>query len=76
MMAMQYTVTVTNWTQRRGYRGSGRGWRVRCFGLPDDDFNALGHTVSEQFFRSHVLAVSAARSLARQWNATLSGEGV
>jgi hypothetical protein len=69
---MHYTVTVTDWTQPRGYRGSGRGWRVRCFGLPDDDFNALGRTVSEQFFRSQSAAVKAAKDLARRYSATLS----
>lgn len=71
-MAMQYTVTVTDWTQRRGYRNSGRGWRVRCFGLPDDDWNALGTTVFEQFYRSEDKARREAADLAKTWNATLS----
>jgi len=71
-MAMQYTVTVTDWTQPRGYRNSGRGWRVRCFGLPDDDWNSLGHTVSETYYRSEKAARKAAAELAKAWNAKLS----
>lgn len=68
-MAMQYTVTVTDWTQRRGYSGSGRGWRVRCFGMPDDDWNALGHTVSESFHRTEAAARKVADQLARDYRA-------
>lgn len=68
-MAYQYTVTVTDWTQSRGYRGSGRGWRVRCFGLPDDDFNAMGHTVAESFHRTEAAAIRQANDLAQQYRA-------
>lgn len=71
MSMTRYTVTVTDWTQRRGYRGSGRGWRVRCFGLPDDDWNSLGHSVSETFHRTRAAAERVARELAAHYNATL-----
>lgn len=71
-MAMQYTVTVTDWSERRGYRNSGRGWRVRCFGMPDDDWNALGHTVAETFHRTEAAARKVAAELAKSWNAKLS----
>ena len=71
-MSMQYTVTVSDWTQRRGYRNSGRGWRVRCFGLPDDDFNAMGRTVSETYHRTEAAARKEAAKLAETWRATLA----
>ena len=69
-MSMTYSVTVTDWTQQRGYRGSGRGWRVRCFGLPDDDWNALGQTVFEAFYRTEREAEHQAEILRKQWNVT------
>ena len=68
---MEYTVTVTDWTQPRGYRNSGRGWRVRCFGMPTDDWNAMGVTVSEQYYRSEAKARREAAGLARVWNARI-----
>lgn len=71
-MAMIYTVTVTDWTQPRGYRNSGRGWRVRCFAMPDDDWNALSQTVSEAYYRTEAKARREAADLAKVWNATLS----
>ena len=70
-MALQYTVTVTDWTQPRGYRGSGRGWRVSCFALPDDDWNSVGRRVSETFHRSEGAARKYAAELARQYGAEL-----
>lgn len=33
-MTSIYTLTVTDWTQRRSYANSGRGWRVRLFSMP------------------------------------------
>lgn len=68
-MAMTYTVTVTDWTQSRGYRNSGRGWRVCCFALPDDDWNALSRTMSESFHRTEAAARKRAAELARQFSA-------
>ena len=70
---VSYSVTVADWTERRGYRNSGRGWRVRCFCIPDNDWNALGRTVAEQFFRTEAAARKEAASLAKQYNATLFG---
>jgi hypothetical protein len=66
---MQYTVTVTDWTQPRGYRGSGRGWRVRCFGLREDGWNDLGHTVHETFHRTKAAAERQAKALAASYGA-------
>ncbi len=63
-----YTVTVTDWTKPRGYKNSGRGWRVRCFGLPTDNWNAMGQTVSESFYRSEAKARAEAAKLAATWN--------
>jgi hypothetical protein len=68
-MTMEYTVSVTDWTEKRGYRDSGRGWRVRCFCLPSDDFNALGHTVFERYYRSEIKARAEAVALAKQYGA-------
>lgn len=68
---MTYTVTVTDWTQPRGYRNSGRGWRVRCFGLPENDFNAMGRTVSETFHRTKAAADKQAQKLAAEYNAKI-----
>jgi hypothetical protein len=68
-MTMHYTVTVTDWTKPRGYRGSGRGWRVSCFGLPDDDSNAMGLRVAEEFHRNESKARRRATELARQYDA-------
>jgi len=66
---MTYTVTVTDWTQQGGYRNSGRGWRVRCFATPSDDWNALSQTVSETFHRTEAAARKRAAELARQYDA-------
>ena len=71
-MAVTYTVTVTDWTQRRGYRNSGRGWRVRLFSLPDDDWNALARTHFEEYYRSERTAREKAAQLARVYSATLA----
>ena len=70
-MAMNYTVTVTDWTQSRGYARSGGVWRVRCFALPDDDLNALGRTVFEQFYRNKPAALQAAHDIAKTFGATV-----
>ena len=67
-MTVTYHMTVTDWTQRRGYRNSGRGWRVRLFSLPDDDWNALGSTVEERFFRTEAAARKRAAELAAEYN--------
>lgn len=69
-MTMRYTVTVTDWTEPRGYPGSGRGWRVRCFGLPDGNWNATGSTVYEAYHPSKEDAVAKARELATTHSAT------
>ena len=71
---MEYTVTLTDWTQRRGYRNSGAGFRVRCFGMPKGDLNAMGHTVAEQFFRSYKAALKVAQDLAADYKATLHND--
>ncbi len=66
-MSETYHLTVTDWSQRRGYRNSGRGWRVRLFSLPDDDWNALAYTIKEQFFRTEAAARKRARELAVEY---------
>ncbi len=66
-MTVTYHLTVTDWTQRRGYRNSGRGWRVRLFSLPDDDWNALAYTIEEQFFRTEAAARKRASELAAEY---------
>ena len=70
-MTMHYTVTVTDWTKPRGYRGSGRGWRVSCFGLPDDDSNAMGVRVAEEFIRNEAKARARAAELVRAYGARM-----
>lgn len=70
-MAIHYTVTVTDWSQPRGYRNSGRGWRVRCFGMPDDDWNAMGRTVAETFHRTEAAARKRAAELVKAYDATV-----
>ena len=69
---MRYTVTLTDWTKPRGYRGSGQGWRVRCFGTDPSDWNAMSVTISETFHKSHTAALRTAQDLAREWGATIS----
>ena len=64
-VSVTYHVTCNDWTQRRGYRDSGRGWRVRLFSLPVDDWNAMGRTISETFHRSEKSARAEAAELAR-----------
>lgn len=70
-MAMQYTVTVSDWSKPRGYRGSGRGWRVSCFAMPDDNWNALGQRVAESFHKTEAQARARASELAKAYNARL-----
>jgi hypothetical protein len=69
-MAMEYTVTVS---KRSGVRGQRDKWRVSCFGLPSDDWNALGRRVAEQWFTSERAARKSASDLATAWNARLLG---
>ena len=68
---MTYTVTVTDWTQSRGYRNSGRGWRVRCFATDDNNWNALSQTISETFHRTEIAARKQAAELAKRFNAKI-----
>ena len=70
-MTMQYTVTVTDWTQPRGYRNSGRGWRVRCFGMLADGWNDMGRTVHESYHRSESVARREAARLAEEYGVTV-----
>ncbi len=64
-------VTVTDWSQRRGYRNSGRGWRVRCFAMPVGDWNALGVTIEDSFHRSEAAARRRAAELAQSYGVTV-----
>lgn len=61
---MKYTVTVSNRTDIR------QGWRVACIGLPDDNWNALGHRVHESAHRTE----AAARKIAAQVAVTYKAE--
>jgi hypothetical protein len=65
-MAMHYTVSTA-------HDPHGRGYRVRCFGLPDDDWNALGHTVYEHTHDHREDAIAAAKSLMAEWSADVQG---
>lgn len=60
-----YTVSVSPTRQR------GR-FRVRCFALPDDDWNALGRTAYEQTHNARV-ARKVAAELAAQYDAEIQG---
>jgi len=62
-MTIRYTVTVSNRTDIR------QGWRVSCFGLPDDDWNALGHRVAESTHRTKAAADKRADELAKAYGA-------
>lgn len=62
-MAMQYTVTVSDRTDIR------QGWRVSCFGLPDDDWNARSTRIAESFHRTKAAADKRADELAAAWGA-------
>ena len=62
-MAIVYTVTVSNRTDIR------QGWRVSCFGLPDDDWNALSRRVHESFHKTEADARKRAAQVAREFNA-------
>lgn len=64
-MALRYTVTVSDRTQVR------QGFRVSCFALPDDDWNAVSRQVAESFHRTRESAMKRARELARTWQAEL-----
>ena len=70
-MTMKYTVTVSDWTQPRGYRDSGRGWRVSCIGMPDDDWNARATRVAETFHRTRAAADKRAKELAASYGARI-----
>ncbi len=65
-MTMKYTVTLSKQSQRRPVC-----WRVSCFGMPDDNWNALGQRVSESFHRSESVARKRAAELAQQYGAKL-----
>ncbi len=63
---IRYTVTVSNRT------AIGQGWRVSAFGLPDDDWNALGrHVVPASKHRTREAAMKRARELAATFGADL-----
>jgi hypothetical protein len=70
-MPIRYSVSVTDWTSARGYANSGRGWRVRCFGMRDDDWNAPAITVYESFFPTESEARDVATAQAQIWAASL-----
>lgn len=63
---MKYSVSISKQPPHR----SG-GWRVSCFGLPTDDWNALGRRVAESFHRTEAAARRRASELARAWNAEI-----
>lgn len=67
-MTMEYTVTIS---KRSGNGRTRDKWRVSCFGLPSDNWNALGSRVSEQMFTNERAARKAAGELATAWNARL-----
>ncbi len=67
MTALTYSLTVTDWTQPRGYANSGRGWRVRLFSMPDDDWNAMGSTHHESLHRTLAAANKQAAALAKSY---------
>ena len=50
-----------------------RGYRVRAFIMPAD-WNALGCTIEETFFRSQNAAKCRARELADTWKAEILGD--
>lgn len=60
---LKYTVTVSNRTIIR------QDWRVACFGLPDDDWNALGTRVHESTHRTELAARKEAKRVAAIWSA-------
>ena len=60
---MPYTVTVSNRTDIR------QGWRVSCFALPDDNWNALSRRVHESFHATEKAARKMAARLAKEYNA-------
>lgn len=67
MTTATYSLTITDWTQKRGYANSGRGWRVRLFSMPDDDWNAMGTTHHESFHRTLAAANREAASVAKSY---------
>ncbi len=66
-MATIYTVTVSNRTDIR------QGWRVACIGLPDDDWNSLGHRVHESKHSTEAAARATATKVAKEYNAKVLG---
>lgn len=62
-MTMRYSVTVSKQPDGR--------YRVACFGLPDDDWNALAHRVHESYHRTRAGADRMAEKIAAQWKAEL-----
>jgi hypothetical protein len=66
-MAMVYTVTVSNRTDIR------QGYRVACIGLPDDDWNSLGHRVHESKHSNETAARKTAARVAKEYNAKVLG---
>lgn len=60
---INYTVTVSNRTDIR------QGWRVACIGLPDDNWNTLGHRVHESQHTNERSARRTADEVAKTWNA-------
>ena len=67
MSNLEYTVSVSDYADR------GHGYRVRCFGLPRDDWNALGTTVYEAYHRTRASAKTKAIELMRDWRADCQG---
>lgn len=49
----------------------GKGWRVRCYFLPDN-CNALGRTLVETYHKTEASAQKAASAYAQQYDAELS----
>jgi hypothetical protein len=63
MHAMRNTVTVSNRTD------IGQGWRVSCFALPDDDWNAVSWKMHESFHATEKQARKMAAQVAQEFNA-------
>jgi hypothetical protein len=64
MAQIQYVITLSDWTKPRGYRGSGRGWRLYVGCYDPNDWNSGNTHISEQFFRSRDKAVREAERAA------------
>lgn len=64
-MTIRYTVTISDRSALR------QGFRVSCFGLPDDNWNATSRNVAESFHRTRAAALKRAKELAAAWGADL-----